>query len=215
MISDFQLALGGAAAAIVVGVLVYNRWQETKYKRRAERAFGTDHPDVLIDGAGGNVNSANSANDRATDSRVEPAFASAPIKRDVATERVEPHIGGGLPRAGAVVPPTAAMSVPAPVSPRATNYQSAPAPMADDDFADLMPIGAIGEPVLGMADDAAHTVPPPALHPGTGQLPRVAQQAAGHLYHHRTARGLVVPPRWALGACHLRTASIRRRYLSL
>jgi hypothetical protein len=54
MISDFQLALGGAAAAIVVGVLVYNRWQETKYKRRAERAFGTDHPDVLIDGAGGN-----------------------------------------------------------------------------------------------------------------------------------------------------------------
>ena len=31
-------------------VIVYNRWQESKYKRRAERAFAADHPDVLIDG---------------------------------------------------------------------------------------------------------------------------------------------------------------------
>lgn len=165
MISDFQLALGGAAAAIVVGVLVYNRWQETKYKRRAERAFGIDHPDVLIDGAGGNVNSANSANDRAADSRVEPAFAPAPIKRDVATDRVEPHIGGGLPRAEAVAPPAAPMSVAAPVSARATNYHTAPVSIADDDFDDLTPIGAIGEPPLGMTTDIAHKVPPPALHP--------------------------------------------------
>jgi ZipA, C-terminal FtsZ-binding domain len=164
MISDFQLALGGAAAAIVVGVLVYNRWQETKYKRRAERAFGTDHPDVLIDGAGANVKSANSANDRVADSRVEPAFASAPTKRDVLADRVEPHIGGGLPRAEAAVPPASPVTSPAPMNPRPTNYQAAPAPMADDDFDDLMPIGAIGEPVLGMGIDVAHTVSPPALH---------------------------------------------------
>jgi ZipA, C-terminal FtsZ-binding domain len=49
MISDFQLALAGAAAVLVVGVVAYNRWQESKYKRRAERAFATDHPDVLIE----------------------------------------------------------------------------------------------------------------------------------------------------------------------
>jgi hypothetical protein len=71
MISDFQLALGGAAAALVVGVIVYNRWQESKYKRRAERAFATDHPDVLIDdgarGAGSKFD------------RVEPALDAAAL----------------------------------------------------------------------------------------------------------------------------------------
>ena len=165
MISDFQLALGGAAAAIVVGVLVYNRWQESKYKRRAERAFGTDHPDVLIDGAGANVKSANSVSDHVADSRVEPAFAPSPIKRDVPAERVEPHIGGGgLPRAAVVAPPVASMGAPAPVSPRATSYQAASAPMADDDFDDLTPIGEIGEPTFGAGIDVAHTVAPPALH---------------------------------------------------
>ena len=48
MISDFQMALAGIAIAVVVAVIVYNRWQESKYKRRAERAFSTDHPDVLF-----------------------------------------------------------------------------------------------------------------------------------------------------------------------
>ena len=51
MISDFQWALVGIAVAIIVLVVVYNRWQESKYKRRAERAFVADHADVLIDGA--------------------------------------------------------------------------------------------------------------------------------------------------------------------
>ena len=161
MISDFQLALGGAAAAIVVGVLVYNRWQETKYKRRAERAFGVDHPDVLIDGAGAGNKTA-STNDRAAESRVEPAFAPSsihtPTKRDAPAERVEPHIGGFVARAEAAIQPTV------PISPRATNYQSASAPIADNDVDDLAPIGAIGEATLGMAIDVAHTVAPPALH---------------------------------------------------
>jgi hypothetical protein len=39
MISDFQLVLIGIIAVIIVGVVVYNRWQEAKYKRRAESAF--------------------------------------------------------------------------------------------------------------------------------------------------------------------------------
>ena len=49
MISDFQLALVGLAVVVVVAVIIYNRWQESKYKKRAEQAFGTSHPDVLID----------------------------------------------------------------------------------------------------------------------------------------------------------------------
>lgn len=49
MISDFQLALIAIAIAFVVAVVIYNRWQEAKYKRRAERAFAGDHHDVLVE----------------------------------------------------------------------------------------------------------------------------------------------------------------------
>jgi hypothetical protein len=155
MISDFQLALGGAAAAIVVGVLVYNRWQETKYKRRAERAFGVDHPDVLIDGAGGK-----SSNDEKP-GRTEPAFAPTAIKRDAPIERVEPHIGNALPRAEAAAMAAPISTQPSP-NPRATNFQAATAPLsADDDFDDLTPIGDFA---ADAPNDGAHTVPPPSLH---------------------------------------------------
>ncbi len=76
MISDFQWALGGVAAAIIAVVIVYNRWQESKYKRRAERAFSADHPDVLIDGpAAATTSGAAPAISR---ERVEPRFEVMP-----------------------------------------------------------------------------------------------------------------------------------------
>ena len=39
MISNFQLILIGIIAVIIVGVVVFNRWQEAKYRRNAEAAF--------------------------------------------------------------------------------------------------------------------------------------------------------------------------------
>ena len=51
MFSDFQLVLIAAAAAVVVGVIVYNRWQESRYRRRAEQAFARtdgDQGDALF-----------------------------------------------------------------------------------------------------------------------------------------------------------------------
>lgn len=69
MISDFQMALVGIAVAVVVAVIVYNRWQESKYKKRAERAFSTDHPDVLFGAQGEHAN------------RVEPQLGSMPTPR--------------------------------------------------------------------------------------------------------------------------------------
>jgi hypothetical protein len=148
MISDFQLALGGAAAAIVVGVLVYNRWQETKYKRRAERAFGVDHPDVLIDGAGDNRSAS------------EAMFAPVTAKRDVGSERVEPHIGDALKRAEIAPQPVA------PVGTRPISALDVSSPVtADDDFDDLTPIGELKPVTPAMQIEAVHTVPPPALHP--------------------------------------------------
>lgn len=48
MNNDFQIALAGIAIGIVILVLIYNWWQESKYKKRAQRAFQADHPDVLF-----------------------------------------------------------------------------------------------------------------------------------------------------------------------
>ena len=48
MISDFQWALVGIAVLIIVLVIVYNRWQETKYRKHAEQAFSSNHRDVLL-----------------------------------------------------------------------------------------------------------------------------------------------------------------------
>ena len=48
MISDFQLVLIGVIAFIIVGVVVYNRWQEAKYKKGAERMFSSERNDALF-----------------------------------------------------------------------------------------------------------------------------------------------------------------------
>ena len=48
MISDFQWVLVGIAVLIIVLVIVYNRWQEAKYKKLAEHAFSSNHRDVLL-----------------------------------------------------------------------------------------------------------------------------------------------------------------------
>ena len=80
MISDFQLALIGIAVVVIVAVIVYNRWQESKYKKRAEQAFGTSHPDVLID-----------------DSLMASASPPTQPHRHQTGERVEPRLGANLP----------------------------------------------------------------------------------------------------------------------
>jgi FtsZ-interacting cell division protein ZipA len=132
MISDFQLALGGAAVALVVGVLIYNRWQESKYKRRAERAFQTDHPDVLIDGARPATDAARSA------------------------ERVEPKLGslaGVAPAAAPAAAKPAPMAAAAPAAPAAAAAPTARAAPAQsfatdelDDLEDLPPLEEMGRP---------------------------------------------------------------------
>lgn len=62
MNNDFQLALAGIAIGIVVIVVIYNRWQESRHRKQAERAFQSSHADVLID------------------ERVEPNFGSVDEK---------------------------------------------------------------------------------------------------------------------------------------
>lgn len=48
-ISDLQMGLIGAGLAAVIGVVVYNKWQEGRHRRQAEKAFRSEHPDVLLE----------------------------------------------------------------------------------------------------------------------------------------------------------------------
>ncbi len=72
MISDFQWALVGIAVVIIVAVILYNRWQEAKYKKHAEHAFSSDHRDVLLHESGDRT-------DRVD--RVEPQLGALPPLR--------------------------------------------------------------------------------------------------------------------------------------
>lgn len=46
--SDLQLSLIGLGIALVGSVFAYNKWQERKHRKLAERVFRGDHPDVLL-----------------------------------------------------------------------------------------------------------------------------------------------------------------------
>jgi len=48
-ISELQMGLIGAGAVAVVGVLAYNKWQERKAQKHAEKTFRSDHRDVLLE----------------------------------------------------------------------------------------------------------------------------------------------------------------------
>lgn len=48
--SDLQLGLLAIGVAVVAGVIAYNRWQETRVRRRTEGAFAARHEDALLRG---------------------------------------------------------------------------------------------------------------------------------------------------------------------
>ena len=57
--TDLQVSLLAAGGVFIAGVYTYNKWQEYKAKKTVERAFATDHDDVLM---------------RAGEPRQEPSF---------------------------------------------------------------------------------------------------------------------------------------------
>ena len=49
MDSELQIALIGAGLGVVVLIVGYNKWQERKHRNKAERAFKSEHRDVLLE----------------------------------------------------------------------------------------------------------------------------------------------------------------------
>jgi hypothetical protein len=50
--TDFQMSLIAAGGVFIVGVFTYNKWQEHKAKKSVERAFSSEHDDVLMRSGG-------------------------------------------------------------------------------------------------------------------------------------------------------------------
>jgi hypothetical protein len=53
--TDLQTSLMAIGGAIVAAVITYNKWQEYKAKKSVERAFSSEHDDVLMTPSGGPV----------------------------------------------------------------------------------------------------------------------------------------------------------------
>ncbi|MBS3916178.1 MAG: cell division protein ZipA C-terminal FtsZ-binding domain-containing protein [Sulfuritalea sp.] len=71
--SDLQLSLVGLGIALVAGVFAYNKWQERKHRKLAERVFRGDHPDVLL----GRQQAAPEGSGAAGEERLEPGIQFA------------------------------------------------------------------------------------------------------------------------------------------
>lgn len=49
--TELQMALIGLGAFTVISILAYNKWQESRHRKIAERMIALQHADVLLDGA--------------------------------------------------------------------------------------------------------------------------------------------------------------------
>jgi hypothetical protein len=74
--TDLQITLFGAGGVFIVGVFSYNKWQEYKAKKSVERAFSTDHDDVLMREGDAPVSDA-----QEPVLRQEPRFDAAPAAK--------------------------------------------------------------------------------------------------------------------------------------
>ena len=90
--TDLQMSLIGGAVVFVGAVFVYNKWQEHKARKSVERAFSSEHDDVLM-GAGetGDAEPVVRQAPRADAPRAEPSLDGLPAGT---AARVEPGLHG-------------------------------------------------------------------------------------------------------------------------
>src|SRR5215472_4157929 len=78
--SELQFGLIAVGALVVAGVFLYNKWQEQRYQRDAEAAFGARHDDVLMRSGG-------QAQPARAPERIEPSLSPAGAPGPEAVER--------------------------------------------------------------------------------------------------------------------------------
>jgi hypothetical protein len=128
------MSLIAAGGVFVVGVLSYNKWQEYKARKSVERAFATDHDDVLMKGGAAPAApvepslSDEALTERGPVARHEPVF-------DAGMSAPNPDASGGAPLAEPVLrephaAPVDASTAAAPSAPSAAATAPASAPAA-------------------------------------------------------------------------------------
>jgi hypothetical protein len=138
--TDLQMSLIAASGVFVAGVIGYNKWQEYKARKSVERAFSSDHDDVLMrapaapverhepvfdaNAAAGSVAEADvpvlvPGADALAEPVVRAAPAAAPLADPVPAAPVAAATGGAAhgaeplaPLAGAAVPDAVAAALP-------------------------------------------------------------------------------------------------------
>lgn len=132
--SDLQLSLLGLGAVLVVGVWVYNKLQERKYRQAAEKVFRGEQADLLASEAGKPVQDDVAADDVESSAYVETPERQEPQWREptFSEERVEPMLEADPePQLQSHTAPVA--SVPAvPVTHTADQPSAPPADWCDD-----------------------------------------------------------------------------------
>jgi len=87
--TELQMGLLGLGATAVVGVIAFNKWQEYRHRKLAEKVLDVRHADVLLDEPvrDGFVADPAARGERSSGPGEEPAFDNAPA---LASERLEP-----------------------------------------------------------------------------------------------------------------------------
>lgn len=93
--TDLQTSLIAIGGVIVVGVISYNKWQERKARKSVERAFSSEHDDVLMTSAAARAPDIDERHDPMLDAYPEPATtaAMASAASAVSSEGVLPEVG--------------------------------------------------------------------------------------------------------------------------
>ena len=103
--SELQIGLFVIGAVVVVAVLAYNKWQEIRYRRETEQAFGSGHDDVLMvppdPEAGGteSLDAAHEAPQSLQPERIEPTLDDLVPAGDYTDRPLPPTVE--LPKAAA------------------------------------------------------------------------------------------------------------------
>lgn len=159
--TDLQMSLIAAGGIFVVGVVSYNKWQEYKARKSVERAFATDHDDVLM--------KTGAAPSRAAEpvvERHEPVFDAAPPVAPAPEPVSVPDLAALAPQPDALaepvlheahvvapVPVAAAPVAAAPLDPL-VGKPVAPPPAAPDQLADG-PVDPLIDCIIPLSADGA------------------------------------------------------------
>jgi len=161
--TDFQMSLIAAGGVFVVGVITYNKWQEYKARKSVERAFASDHDDVLM--RDGEQPPAVDRHEPVLDAGQEPpvaarepvldadAFVPADVKPEPQLDEPAaptPVAAGTAPAAVAGAAGGAAVAVPAGAP--ATTYRATGASAAQDAVAASLPGTRPGMPPAELAE---------------------------------------------------------------